>query len=424
MGKIPGYKIIRKIGSGGMADVYLATQTSFGRDVAIKILQPSTAGNKEFAARFIREAKIVARLSHPHIIPVYQAGKVDQYYFMSMDYLPGGDLAQWIKGGIPEDEILNIIGDIADALHYAHQKGYMHRDIKPANIMFRENNSAVLTDFGIARLQDASDQLTQAGTIVGTPTYMSPEAIRGKEPDGRCDIYALGIVFYEMLMHKPPYKASDFTAIAVKHIQEPIPTLPKAYAKYQAFLNKFIAKDPKDRFQSGREIIRAIDELKKESKQQAQGESQEVSEPTPLSLESGSSQEKSPLLQKLSEIKEGFSFEERKKRKGGLFKSYSLVCNLNVSDAHSLSLIFTQASDQLIEWHKKRGDQSNGIEFNFLTESWCFDRADESIIKLYNAGGVYEFMKKAPIEVNMVSYDGGADRRYMISKKGIREQID
>lgn len=228
MDEIPGYKIKRKLGSGGMADVYLATQLSFDRDVAIKVLLPETAGNKEFTARFVREAKIVASLSHPHIIPVYQVGKAGGTYYMSMDYLPGGELGQWIKSGIPEEEILHIVRQVSDALGYAHQKGYMHRDIKPANIMFREDNSAVLTDFGIARLQNASDQLTQAGTIIGTPTYMSPEAIRGREPDGRTDIYALGIVFYEMLMKVPPYRAPEFTAVAFKHVQEPVPTLPRS----------------------------------------------------------------------------------------------------------------------------------------------------------------------------------------------------
>ncbi|MBN1378941.1 MAG: serine/threonine protein kinase [Gammaproteobacteria bacterium] len=420
MENIPGYKIKRKLGSGGMADVYLATQESFGRDVAIKILLSSIAGEEEFAARFIREAKIVAGLSHPHIIPVYDVGKFNQYYYMSMDYLPGGDLTQWIKAGIPEEEILKIVRQMADALQYAHQKGYMHRDIKPANIMFREDNSAVLTDFGIARLQDAGDQLTQAGTIIGTPTYMSPEAIKGKKPDGRTDIYALGIVFYEMLMKEVPYRASEFTAVAYKHVQEPIPVLPRAYTRYQEFLDKIVAKNPDDRFQSGREIVRAIDKLQQEkvlTPVSADGIKVQESQ-TQRSSSVGSSGKVHSLFEMLAGIEKGATFTEKSQRKGGVFKTYTLCCNFNIEDAFTLPVIFTQASDRIIDWHKERGGHVEDIEFNFLIEKWGFDGVDESISKLYDAGGVYEFLKKIPIKVNMVSHDGISGQGYIINKKG------
>ena len=424
MENIPGYIVKRKLGSGGMADVYLATQESFGRDVALKILSPTTASNEEFAARFIREAKIVAGLSHPHIIPVYDVGKHASFYYISMDYLSGGELENWIKSGIPENEILQIMEQIADALQYAHHKGYMHRDIKPANIMFREDNSAVLTDFGIARLQNASDQLTQAGMIVGTPKYMSPETIRGKEPDGRADVYALGIVFYEMLMKDVPYKAAEFTALAVKHVQDPIPTLPRAYANYQNLLNKLLAKAPAERYQSGREIIKAIQALRKEKETTLSGGVQFMgggtvimSAPPPVMNKSAvaTAQQESSNN---SGLVDGLSFDERAQRKGGIFKKYTLVCNINTNDAHSLAVYFGNAGSHIIEWHKKRKDSVDSVEFNFTTESWCFDKADQAVIKLYKAGGVYEFLKKLVIKVSMVSINGSEKLSYMINTKG------
>ena len=420
IGNIPGYTIKRKLGAGGMAEVYLATQESFGRDVAVKVLLPSSADNQDFAARFLREAKIVAGLSHPHIISVYDVGQSGGCYYMSMDYLPGGDLTQWIKTNIAENEILKIIEQIADALQYAHQKGYMHRDIKPANIMFREDNSAVLTDFGIARMQNADDQLTQAGLLVGTPTYMSPEVLKGHAPDGRADIYALGIVFYEMLMKTVPYKATEFTALAFKHLQEPIPQLPKAYGQYQDFLKKILAKKPEDRFQSGREITKAIQQLRSPATESvavnttvqrvAVAEPSVPHNPT-LSLE------KTMLLQRFNEGQQGISFEEKSERHG-LFKKMVLVSNLNVNDPHTLSMYFSNALDKLTEWRKQYGDKIETIEFNFVTKAWCFDHADKAVIKLHKSGGVFEFLKKVTVKVTMVSYDGLEHMSYELNKKG------
>lgn len=420
MDNIPGYIVKRKLGSGGMADVYLATQESFGRDVALKVVSPSAAKSEDFIARFLREAKIVAGLSHPHIIPVYEVGRHGEYSYMSMDYLAGGDLDQWIKGGIPELEALKIVEQISDALQYAHHKGFMHRDIKPGNIMFREDNSAVLTDFGIARMQNAEDQLTQAGMIVGTPKYMSPELIRGKSPDGRADIYALGIVFYEMLMKDVPYKAAEFTALAVKHVQEPIPELPKAFSKYQNFLNKLLAKNPAERFQSGREVIKAIEELRQEGKrtvpplqQGSQGNAKE---------EGPSTKGQAPLVPESISVaanqKEGLSFDERMTRKGGLFKQHTLVCNINTNDAHSLSVYFGNASSRILDWKNEHKGHLAGVEFNFITESWCFDKADQAVMALYGAGGVYDFLKKTVIKVNMVSLKDQETNSYTINKKG------
>ena len=193
--KIPGYQLHRKIGSGGMAAVYLATQHAFNRKVAIKIIANSRFDSEESVERFKREAKIIAGLSHPHIVPVYDVGSIGDYQYLAMEYLPGGELSTLIKAGLEPLECVEILKQVARALHFAHGKGYIHRDVKPDNIMFREDLSAVLTDFGIARPKNDNVSMTQQGKVVGTPIYMSPEQSQNKAIDGRADIYALGVIF-------------------------------------------------------------------------------------------------------------------------------------------------------------------------------------------------------------------------------------
>jgi serine/threonine protein kinase len=260
--ELSGYSDIRQIGAGGMATVYSATQTNFQRKVAVKVLLPAYSADGEFAERFLREARTVSQLSHPHIIPVFDFGQRDGVFYMVMEHMPGGDLATWIKRGLEEDEVLSIVGDIASALHFAHEKGFVHRDVKPDNVMFREDNSAVLTDFGIARKQSAENQMTVAGQILGTPKYMSPEQLQGRELDGRSDLYSLGIMFYEMLCKQAPYQDEDFMALAMLHIQAPIPKLPAKFAKFQKFFERMVAKQPEHRFQTGLEIVKVIQQIR------------------------------------------------------------------------------------------------------------------------------------------------------------------
>lgn len=259
---VPGYSEVRRIGAGGMAFVYLATQNSFKRKVAIKVLMPAYTADKEFADRFLREAQIVSSLSHPHIVPVYDFGQHNGMYYMAMEYLPGGDLSKKIQNGLPEDQAMKVIGDIAGALHFAHGKGFIHRDVKPENVMFREDGSAVLTDFGIARKQNANTQMTRAGQTVGTPKYMSPQQLQGKAVDGRADVYSLGIMFYEMLTKQTPYQDEDYMALALKHLQAPIPKLPAQFSKYQKLFERMVAKEPEKRFQSGQEIVAILQDIR------------------------------------------------------------------------------------------------------------------------------------------------------------------
>jgi tetratricopeptide (TPR) repeat protein len=262
---IPGYTIKKLLGKGGMASVFLAVDEKFERMVAIKIMSPALSADGNFRERFLREAKIVARISHPNIVAVYDVNNVDKYYYIAMEYHPGGDLKRRIQKGLTVAEVLNITVSVAKALDYAHSKGYLHRDIKPDNILFRADGSAVLTDFGIAKATDNSTNtgfgLTQVGLVAGTPTYMSPEQARGKELGSASDLYALGIVLYEMLTGKPPYEANEAIALAIKHINEPIPKLEGKLKHFQPLLNGLLAKQPEQRFKSGSEVVEKIEAL-------------------------------------------------------------------------------------------------------------------------------------------------------------------
>ncbi len=257
---LPGYQLIRELGTGGQARVYLAEQQSIQRPVAIKTLLPEVAKDRHFADQFLQEAKLVSRLSHPHIIPIYDFGQQDGIYYMVMEYLPGGGLKQWIQSGMRPEEALQVLSQVATALDYAHAHGVVHRDIKPDNLMFREDNSVVLMDFGIAQRRRGQNGQT-GGEILGTPAYMSPEQLLGGEVDGRSDLYSLGILFFEMLTQQLPYQAEDPKSLAMKHAKEPIPKLPVQFLRYQPLFEKMVAKDPEDRFQTGREIAKLAQDI-------------------------------------------------------------------------------------------------------------------------------------------------------------------
>ena len=255
---IPGYKILKKIGDGGMSSVYLAIQLSVGREVALKVLSPELRNEKNFIEKFFREANIVGTLSHPNIVSIYDVGTHDGHYYIAMDYLPGEACSDRIKAGqLDLNTSVRIIKDIASALDYAHERGFVHCDVKPDNILFRHDGSAVLTDFGIAINANVASRGALAG-VAGTPHYMSPEQTQGSGTDGRADLYSLGVVFYEMLAHEVPYKGKDAVAVAMKHMTAPIPQLPDHLSEFQSVINKLLAKKPAARFQTGRELIAAI----------------------------------------------------------------------------------------------------------------------------------------------------------------------
>lgn len=241
-----------------MSTVYLAVQLSVGREVALKIMSPVLNADPVFSQRFQREANIVGQLSHPNIVSIYDIGRFKNLNYIAMDYLPGGTVHERMRRGMSNSEILQVIREIARALDLAHNKGYVHRDIKPENILFREDGAAVLTDFGVAKAAKVGSKVTNAGTVVGTPHYMSPEQARGLPIDGRADLYSLGIVLYEMLTGVVPFQADEAVAIAIKHLSAPTPTLPGQYALFQPLISGLLAKEPENRFQTGAELANAI----------------------------------------------------------------------------------------------------------------------------------------------------------------------
>lgn len=252
--KIPNFTLGKEIGRGGMARVFLGEQLEPKRKVAIKIVTPQ-GNDPKILEDLQKEGDTVAQFSHPNIVTVFSCGVIEQNYYLAMEILSGGDLAQKIESGITELESFNIMLDMAKALEHSHKRGTLHRDIKPENILFHEDGQAVLVDFGIAKAQNTVSEFTRVGAVVGTPHYMSPERALGKEIDERSDIYALGVVLYEMLMGKKVFEGGDTFAISYAHVHEPIPELPPEKANYQTLLNKLLAKNPDDRFQTTTQLI-------------------------------------------------------------------------------------------------------------------------------------------------------------------------
>ncbi len=252
--EIPNFTLGKEIGRGGMARVFLGEQLEPKRKVAIKIVMPQ-GNDPKILEDLQKEGDTVAQFSHPNIVTVFACGVIEHNYYLAMEILGGGDLKQKIKAGITELEAFNIMLDMAKALEHAHKRGTLHRDIKPENILFHEDGQAVLVDFGIAKAQNSVSEFTKVGAVVGTPHYMSPERALGKEIDERSDIYALGVVLYEMLIGKKVFEGTDTFAISYAHVHEPIPDLPAEKARYQSLLNKLLAKNPDDRFQNTTQLI-------------------------------------------------------------------------------------------------------------------------------------------------------------------------
>jgi serine/threonine-protein kinase PpkA len=256
--EIPGYRLLRQLGRGGMATVYLAVQESVDREVALKIMSPALLVDPNFGERFLREAKIAARLHHRHVVGIHDVSRIGDYHYIAMEYLAGGPVLSKDGPARSVEFALRVTREIAGAVNYAQQKGFIHRDIKPDNILLRDDGSAALTDFGIARANDSATRMTRTGAVVGTPHYMSPEQARGKQLDGRADLYSLGVVLYEMLVGRVPYHAEDSLAVGIMHITQPVPRLPDSLAVLQPLVDGLLAKEPHDRFQTGNDAAMAI----------------------------------------------------------------------------------------------------------------------------------------------------------------------
>ena len=256
--EIPGYRVVRPLGRGGMASVYLAIQESVDREVALKVMSPHLLADPNFGERFLREARIAAKLQHRHVVGVHDVGRHNDLHYIAMEYLEGGPI-QTKEGGARDAAFaLRVTREIASALGYAHSKGFVHRDVKPDNILLRDDQTSALTDFGIARASDSATRMTRTGAVIGTPHYMSPEQARGRQIDGRADLYSLGIVLYELLLGRVPFSADDSLAVGIMHITEPVPRLPPPFEDLQPLLDRMLAKLPEERFQSGDECADAI----------------------------------------------------------------------------------------------------------------------------------------------------------------------
>ena len=267
------YRIINQVGRGGMANVYKAYQPSVDRYVAIKVLPTQLAESKEFAKRFQQEARIIAMLEHPHILPVFDYGESDGIAYFVMRYLEAGTLKDKMESGrpLPLNEIDRIFTQLGDALSYAHTHGIVHRDLKPANALIDSYGNIFLTDFGIAKLlESASPRLTQTDAVMGTPAYISPEQAQGQPVDQRSDIYSLGIILYEMVTGGVPFVADTPLAVLFKHITDPLPlpskVKPDVPESIEKVILKALAKDPRDRFGTASDFVaawkQALDEAK------------------------------------------------------------------------------------------------------------------------------------------------------------------
>ncbi|MBS0556975.1 MAG: protein kinase [Proteobacteria bacterium] len=261
--EIPGYRIVRELGRGGMGTVFLAVQDSLGREIALKLLAPQFVADAVSTERFLHEGRIGARLAHRHIVSIYDIGVHAEQPYLAMEYMPGGAVKTGIQ--IAPSAALEIVRQIALALDYAAGEGVIHRDLKPENILRRKDGSYALSDFGIARALRAdgtnSLEVTQEGTTVGTPHYMSPEQLQAHPLDGRSDLYSLGVVLYQLLMGQLPYLGTKDMPVGMQQIHSPVPRLSEDLVRYQPLIDSMMAKAPERRPGRGVEVASTIEAI-------------------------------------------------------------------------------------------------------------------------------------------------------------------
>jgi serine/threonine protein kinase len=256
------YEIVSLLGKGGMAAVYRARQATMEREVALKVIKSDVVDNERLVQRLEHEASTLSLLNHQHIVKVFDYGQQGETIYLVMELLTGGSLADLIKRGrLPLDSASRILGQIASALDFAHHRGVIHRDLKPQNVLFSDDGNAVLTDFGLAKVLHSSTLLSQSSTITGTPSYMAPEQWRGQGVDARTDVYALGIIVYEMVTGRPPFAAETMYNMLHLHVNEPPPPIrdPETPAGIGQVVEKALAKDPGQRFESVSAMAAAFD---------------------------------------------------------------------------------------------------------------------------------------------------------------------
>ncbi len=279
--QVGDYRILRKLGQGGMAVVYLAEQVSLKRQVAFKVLRSSLAGDTAYVRRFHHEAQAAAKLIHPNIVQTYQVDCIDGVHFIAQEYVPGQNLRQLLRrqGGLEVEQAVHVMAQVASALQAAAEQGVVHRDIKPENTLITPKGVVKVADFGLARvtIEGKQVELTQMGMTMGTPLYMSPEQVEGKPVDPRSDLYSLGVMAYQMLAGRPPFEAESPLALAVKHLHdEPRPLaqvredLPPELC---AIVDRLLAKKPEDRFESPSALLAELRKLSIRGLEEPWGES-------------------------------------------------------------------------------------------------------------------------------------------------------
>ena len=260
-----GYRIVALRGRGGMSVVYRAENPRLGNEVALKLLSAELAEDESFRERFVRESRTAASISHPHIIPIYDAGDADGVLYIAMRYVEGPDLKMLARDGLPPARVLRLGAQVASALDAAHARGLIHRDVKPANILLEagaEEEHAYLADFGLTKHVASHTGLTGSGQFVGTIDYMAPEQIEGRQVDARADVYALGCVLFECLAGSPPYRRETDVAVLWAHLQDEPPLLssgrPELPEAADGVLAKALAKDPEERQATCGQLVREL----------------------------------------------------------------------------------------------------------------------------------------------------------------------
>jgi serine/threonine protein kinase len=257
---IRGQRLIKELGTGGTSKVYLAESERAGEIIVLKVLNhnPDMAASTEGYDRFLQEYQLLANMQHPNVVRIYDFGVADDHAFIAMEYFQNGDLRARMSAPLTVQNTLKYVDQIARALTAVHQLGVMHRDLKPGNIMLRADDSLALIDFGVAKQIEDTVGMTAAGTIFGTPYYMSPEQGHGEVVDERRDLYSLGVIFYEMLTQRRPYSGATPMQVIYLHRNAPIPALPAEVAWLEPVVHRLLAKQPKHRYQSAAELISSL----------------------------------------------------------------------------------------------------------------------------------------------------------------------
>ncbi|WP_339829958.1 serine/threonine-protein kinase, partial [uncultured Arenimonas sp.] len=261
MPEIPGYRVLRRIGKGGMSQVYLGVQESLDRQVAIKVMSPAALTDEISKQRFEHEARTIAKLEHPCIVGIHEVGRTRQgllYYVLP--YLAKGHLGQR-DFTQDEERAVEVLRSLLSALEYAHARGIVHRDVKAENVLFDNADRPLLTDFGIALSKRDSTRITTAGLAVGSGGYMAPEQARGEVVDGRADLYSVGVLAYELLTGHLPFQAADPLALALMHAQDPVPRLAPEKKHWQPFIDRAMAKSPDNRYRNAQQMLGALNQI-------------------------------------------------------------------------------------------------------------------------------------------------------------------